>query len=354
MSLYVCIWERLREEYQLRRFSIRSRGRGHERPAGDLRHRPGRLTLAAAVAAGTVAAMAGAAVPAMAAPHAAATGTAGATTPYWTTVKLHGHLIKVHPHGRFGVVHQTGHRKAQPQAGSNLQYYGGPVAHNPRVYLDFWGSQWSSDGNGAAQYMQSFFSGLGASPDNWSGITSQYNDSSGAGPAFGGAVLAGTWNDNSAPAPSSASQSVLAAEAVTAAQHFGVSGPDIDIFVLSPSGTQPDGFPNAGFCAWHDYTASSSGNIPYTNMPYVLDAGSSCGADSVQSQLDGFSIVGGHEYAEAVTDPEPSSGWLDSSGSEIGDKCAWQNLSALNLSTGSFAVQPLWSNYDSGCTLSAP
>jgi hypothetical protein len=34
----------------------------------------------------------------------------------------------------------------------------------------------------------------------------------------------------------------------------------------------------------------------------------------------------------------------------------WPVLTALagSLSTGSFAVQPLWSNYDSGCTLSAP
>jgi len=171
---------------------------------------------------------------------------------------------------------------------------------------------------------------------------------------FRGAVLGGTWFDNSAPAPAAASQSDLAAEAVAAAQYFGVSGDDVDIFVLSPSGTQPDGFPNAGFCAWHDYTSSSPGNIPYTNMPYVLDAGSSCGANSVQNQLDGFSIVGGHEYAEAITDPEPSSGWVDSSGQEIGDKCAGQNLSALSLSTGTFAVQPLWGNNDSGCTLSAP
>ena len=37
---------------------------------------------------------------------------------------------------------------------------------------------------------------------------------------------------------------------------------------MSPSGTQPDGFPNAGFCAWHNW----DGNVAYTNMPYVLDA----------------------------------------------------------------------------------
>ena len=128
--------------------------------------------------------------------------------------------------------------------------------------------------------------------------------------------------------------------------HGRVSGPDADIFVVSPSGTNPDGFPNAGFCAWHDW----NGTTAYTNMPYVLDAGSSCGADSVQNQLDGFSIVGGHEYAEAVTDPEPSSGWVgQSDGEEIGDLCAWTDLQAISFDTGTFAMQPLWSDNDNGC-----
>ncbi|MBV9382500.1 MAG: hypothetical protein JO242_17775, partial [Streptosporangiaceae bacterium] len=175
---------------------------------------------------------------------------------YWTSVWLHGHSIKVHTHGRFGKVplHRGG--RLALQQGGNLQYNGGPVAHSPAVYLDFWGSQWDSDSNGVEQYMQSFVSGLGQSGDNWSTITSQYTDSSGQGPVFGGSVLAGTWIDDGSAAPQSASQSDIAAEAVTAAQHFGVSGDDIQVIVLSPSGTNPDGFPNAGWCAWHDYTSS--------------------------------------------------------------------------------------------------
>jgi hypothetical protein len=49
--------------------------------------------------------------------------------------------------------------------------------------------------------------------------------------------------------------------------------------------------------------------------------------------FDGFSIVGGHEYAEAQTDPQQNSGWLDGSGSENGDKCAWSSAST-NISLG--------------------
>jgi serine protease len=271
--------------------------------------------------------------------------TAGGTVHY---VRTHGHTVRVETHGRFGeVVQHAARGHVRPLDSSGLIYNGGPVEHNPTVYLVFWGSQWDSDGNGVQQYLQGFFGGLGGSGDNWSTITTQYPDNSGA-PSFNGSVLGGTWVDDSAAAPANAQQSDIAAEAQVGAQHFGVSGPDADVFVVSPSGTSPDGFPNSGFCAWHDW----NGTTAYTNMPYVLDAGSGCGANSVQNQLDGFSIVGGHEYAEAVTDPEPSSGWVDSSGEEIGDLCAWQGLTTLGLATGSYAIQPLWSNNAGGCVAS--
>ena len=334
-----------------------------------------RLTLTAAAV--LVAGLAAAAAPAQAATHpashtAARTATQTASRPAGpaitrrdcgvsATVHLHGRVFHVRMRGRFGVMPRRGHKMAvnQPIGGRHcsagasaqqvsgaLTYNGGPVATNPTVYLDFWGSQWDSDTNGVQQYLSSLFSGLGDSSDNWSTSMTQYTDGSGNPVTFSGSVLGGTWVDDASPAPPSASQADLAAEAQNAAAQFGVSGPDVDIFVVSPSGTQPDGFPNAGFCAWHDW----NGTTAYTNMPYVLDAGGSCGANSVQNQLDGFSIVGGHEYAEAVTDPEPSSGWVDNgNGEEIGDLCAWVNLQAISLDTGSFAMQPLWSDNDGGC-----
>ncbi len=51
--------------------------------------------------------------------------------------------------------------------------------------------------------------------------------------------------------------------------------------------------------------------------------------------FDGWSIVTGHEYAEAVTDPDNfasvQDGWNDDQTSENGDKCAWidtQNIAS--------------------------
>ena len=68
--------------------------------------------------------------------------------------------------------------------------------------------------------------------------------------------------------------------------------------------------------------------------------------------FDGFSVVAGHEFAEAETDPYPSSGWVDSGGAENADKCAWGmrgNMPGPNSTY--WGVQALWSNADGGCVL---
>ena len=88
----------------------------------------------------------------------------------------------------------------------------------------------------------------------------------------------------------------------------------------------------------------------WTEDPSEADAGGSCGAYfNGLGPNAGITIVGGHEMAETITDPFPNSGWLDSSGEEIGDKCAWitsgQGASAnIWISGSTFGVQSLWSN----------
>jgi serine protease len=179
-------------------------------------------------------------------------------------------------------------------------------------------------------------------------------------------MLAGTWYDNTSAAPSRPSQSNIASEAVRAAQHFGnttgASNAGVQYVIATATGNNSSGF-GSQYCAYHSSTSSSVGNVAYTNLPYITDAGASCGANfNGLGQYAGITIVSGHEAAESVTDPFPNTGWLDSSGSEIGDKCAWITTGTagasqnVTLSTGTFAVQSLWSNAASsdkgGCVIS--
>ncbi|MET3140097.1 serine protease [Undibacterium sp. GrIS 1.2] len=298
--------------------------------------------------------------------------------------------------------------------GTQTLAYGGGVngigvtSGTPRVYLVVLGTQWGSastdaSGNmtlsgdtvGAVPYLQNLFKNLGTGGELWSGVMTQYCDgplvAAGAttcpagAPHVGyptGGALAGIWYDNSASSPTSATAAQLANEAIKAAAHFGnttaASNRYVQYVILSPSGTTPDGFNTASgnFCAWHDYTADAGvtspyGDIAFTNMPYVYDAGSSCGLGSVngattaQGKLDGFSIVEGHEYAETVTDQNPAGGWTNKTGSasngqENGDECAWVTTGAqaatqnVTMGTGTFAMQSTWSNDTNACNISHP
>lgn len=277
----------------------------------------------------------------------------------------------------FGVVHQSATQsaaKSRPRGGgsSNLAYNGGSVQSTPKVYLVFWGSQWTNnDPSGEAAILHDFFTGAGGS--SWANTVTQYCSGvatgtifcNGAGTAAGNksGILADTWSDNAGAAPTAPSQSQLAAEAANAATHFGVHGTDAQFVVATASGNNSRGF-GTRYCAYHSSTSTSSGPIAWTNLPYITDAGVNCGANfNGLGPNAGITIVSGHEYAESVTDPFPNSGWLDGSGAEIGDKCAWISSGSgasadITLSTGTFAVQTLWSNAansgQGGCVLSYP
>jgi hypothetical protein len=258
---------------------------------------------------------------------------------------------------------------------SNLLYWGGTsdpgagivgVETAPKVYLVFWGSQWSSDPSGEAAILTNFFNHVGGT--SWNNTVTQYCQ--GATPAgsytcSGGTpagnpsnVLQGTWLDNGSLAPSSPTQSQLAAEAVIAAAHFGnttaVSNGSVQYVVATSTGNSMNGF-GTQWCAWHSSTSSTYGDVAYTNLPYITDAGARCGANFVNSAGQnlgpkaGITIVAGHEFAETETDQFPNGGWLNGSGSEIGDLCAWDGgTTNVSLNSVSFPVQPLWSNAANG------
>jgi serine protease len=259
----------------------------------------------------------------------------------------------------------------RPTHSNNLSYRGGTggigVETAPKVYLVAWGSQWgtnpngSNDPSGEVGILQSFYGAVGGS--QWLRSVTQYcqgvaSGSTTCGPSVPHAgnptgIYAGTWFDSSA-APQSPSQSQLAAEAVNAAQHFGnttaSSNASVQYVIATATGNNASGF-GTSYCAWHSSTSSQYGNIAYTNLPYMTDAGGACGAGfNGLGAKAGITIVGGHEMAETITDQFPNGGWLDRTGEENADKCAWSLATASEpMGNTSFPVQPLWSNTVSGC-----
>ncbi|MEY9889806.1 hypothetical protein ABIA35_000154 [Catenulispora sp. MAP12-49] len=240
----------------------------------------------------------------------------------------------------------------------------GVVSPAPKVYLVFWGSQWSKDPAGVAPDMQNLFKGLYGSSDTWGTILTQYCENAPKGTTKcpstatfiqhpSSSALGGVWFDNAAAAPANATQAQIGSEAGKAAKHFGntTQAPNLNAqyVVLSATGTHPDGFPNSGFCAWHDFTSSSYGKLAYTNMPYVPDLGAgACTTLTDGRLLSGIESTETHEYAETVTDFWPTDGWNNTANGEIGDEC--ENLDAYEtLTTGTFDVQGLWSNKANAC-----
>ena len=306
----------------------------------------------------------------------------------------HGDKVKHPP--RKGV---AGKYSTTAKGSGLLSYHGGVngvgvTTGPPKVVLVFWGSQWgaksidavtgnstfANDPMGVAPILQQFFKGLGTNNETWSGVMTELCE----GVAYGatvcpsgvphvgyptGGALAGVIYDGATAAPATATDAEIAAVAVKAATTAGNTTPasnrSTQYVVLSSTGLHPGGF-NAPlqWCAWHDWTAGGSvGDIAYTNLPYLTDAGYSCGANYVNGGtaglVDGVTMVEGHEYAETITDQLPGGGWWDAAGYENSDKCAWVGAGGvggsqnITLSTGTFAVQGNFSNVTNGCAIGA-
>jgi len=298
----------------------------------------------------------------------------------------------------------------QPTASAGQLTYGGGIqsvgvlSGQSRVYLVFYGTQWgtsSTDANGnlaftgdsygAASAVQQMFKGIGTNDELWSAELTQWCDgpniASGATSCPSNAnfvpyqqnVLAGVWYDNSAASPASATGTQLAQEAINAATHFGNTAAGSNRYtyyvILSPHGTNPDNYQSTtnGYCAWHDYTGDGYGvsptNIAFSNQPYNMDVGSSCGVGFVNGttngKLDGYTMTLGHEWHEMMSDQFPAGGWTNKTGGSLNgqensDECAWiapgsaGGAANIAFSTGTFAEQASWSNDTGACAISHP
>jgi len=294
---------------------------------------------------------------------------------------------------------------------NDLIYHGGNVGpgaigveQKPAVYLIWWGQPWKSgfttpDTDGTMYssktlqtYMAGFFQNVGGS--GWANIQTQYCAYALAGATncagAGGFVtnpkgqLKGVWTDPS-PVPADIASiglaqnlvdDPIATEAVKAAKHFGWHE-DATYIIFTPPPTIATG-EGAVYCAYHTQTTSVDGLgnpariqyafIPWLNQDWPTSGTSGCGMHNVNATsdaygngiFDGWTIATGHEYAEAVTDPDNftsiQDGWNDDTTMENGDKCAWHNTQNITLGAHKYAVQPMWSNkaYDAtgnGCVV---
>jgi len=287
-------------------------------------------------------------------------GTAGAEPPETLNPGI-AHVMAIH-----------GAKPGGPQAvtSSNMYYHGGRVAHAPKVYISWWGTQWSSGfstggftSSQAQTYITGFFGSVGSS--SWHNTDKQYcsgvavntTNCGTSGSHIGNATYGGAWNDTTS-VPTSPTQSSIASAAVRLMNHFGGYNVDGIYMVFTPTAHSMSGF-GTQWCAWHSSTSSGGNNVAYGYIPYMPDAGTSCGRNFVNGSnnsygngyFDGFSIVGGHEFIEAETDMNPSAAaWTGPGGGsdENGDKCAWNQNGGVStnitLGSHSYAVQPDWSN----------
>jgi len=289
---------------------------------------------------------------------------------------------------------------------NDIIYHGGNLGDGaigvetmPAVYLVYWGTEWATgfttpDDDGTLyssktlqNYVNSFMDNVGGSP--WAAVQTQYcrNVPAGATSCAGipGAdyitnpkkQLEGIWTDPT-PVPDdiitlglaeNLVNDPLAMEAMRASAHFQYD-PQATYIILTPPRPIATGQPV--YCGYHTQTTSINGLgnpyriqyafIPFQNKDWPALGTSGCGKHFVNAQsnafgngiFDGYSMVVGHEYSEAVTDPDNffanQDGWNDATGSENADKCAWIETQNIALGGHQYAIQPTWSNeaFDAG------
>ena len=243
---------------------------------------------------------------------------------------------------------------------TNLSYHGGPVqAGTSYDYAIFWEPTGSYVSPGFNSLIERYFGDVGGS-----GLyhnNTQYTNSKGKAPTS--SQLGGSWVDTSAYPSGTLSDAQIQQEATKAinTNHW-VANLHNNFFVFTAKGENicaSFGCSFSTFCAYH----GNFGKTIYDAMPYAGTNLSACwtGGKSPNNNIDADAVINvtSHEQMEAATDPHLNA-WYDSSGSEIGDKCAWTfghvNADGSNVSWNGheYIVQQEWDNHVSGCVLTGP
>ena len=233
-----------------------------------------------------------------------------------------------------------------PLATANLQYYGGPVLSQVKVFTVFWNSQ--------VQYqsqLNAFYTAVTNSAYfDW---LNEYNTPT---QTIGRGSFLGSLVDPTPPSSTALTNADIQTELGKLIDAGKVPAPTADTLYMVhfPPGVSID-LDGQGscqvFCAYHNTFVHNGINVYYGVLP---DQGGSCaggcGGDPVE--FNNLTSVSSHEMIESVTDAAvglatvvgPPLAWYDSVNGEIGDIC-----NAEQGSVAGYTVQKEWSNKNGAC-----
>lgn len=259
-----------------------------------------------------------------------------------------------------GHIHFLGTKKAAIRAaGGNLTYHGGPIMpHSTQAYAIFWEPTGSYVSPTYNSLILRYFGDVGGSKLYHN--NTQYKGTNGA-PS--GSTLGGSWVDTAAYPSKNLTDKQVQNEVTHAMSTNGWTASLDHIFFVFTAKNENICYGSqcsfSVFCAYHSYFGAKS---IYAAMPYTGTNLSACGAPSSPNKdIDADSTINvtSHEQMEAATDPLISA-WYDSTGAEIGDKCAWK-FGPIGTSGGDvtwnghhYIVQKEWDNAKKGCVLAGP
>jgi hypothetical protein len=207
-----------------------------------------------------------------------------------------------------------------------ITYHGGALIGTPTIYL-IWYGNWNqtngSDTPAGQSIVRDFANNISGSP--YFLLNTTY---SAGGTTITGLVnFGGEYTDTGSQGTRLTDNKVLAVvnNAIGAGKlPYDAAGV---YFVLSSSNVAESSGFCSRYCGWHTAGTANAGHVRYAFVGNANRCLSACAAQTTSPNgnagVDGMISVIAHELEEATTDPDPLSGWADSSGSENADKCAW-------------------------------
>ncbi len=233
-----------------------------------------------------------------------------------------------------------------------LEYGGGPLMLRARIYAIFWGPKGSfapSYENAITGYLKDLQTDRGKLTNDYS-VATQYSDAGGAHitsdvtfvaslddtsayPAATG-ICTSDPNEGNPCVTDSQLRKEIARDIVDHSWSTDPpSAPVAEYLLFTPENVDSceDGgsctfSANGAFCGYHSEITNVNGGSDvavYSNMPYMAgcDSGNAPPGALGNADADGSLDTLIHELGESATDPAAGSGYTDSNGLEVGDKC---------------------------------